>query len=1064
MTLANNITGSGSLTINGDNDISSSSGTITQSAVTNNAELTANAGQITADIVNNDTIKMKGSSDSEAPLTNTSAITGNGTTEFISGYTENKGDIKQETVKIAENASLNNTGAITAAITNEGNLTSNANNIEGNVTNDGSLTLNGGTLSNSVTGTGTTKISDGEVENDSVIAQNVAITNSGTLTSSASAIAGSVDNAGTYNINGGTISNVISGNGTINITDDVTSDAIHTATGDINLAEGKTLSLGANASDLFTTAASFTAGDNSTINLANGNNGDNQVFNNLIIADGNTVNLKIDWNDSISSTDTSNVEGTLSLTDIDLTNATDGDSYTLTNLTNNFDLSGNLNLTTGPNSNMITYKDGVLTSHHYSLVDAIEDVDATTGVGIYAMTSNETAGEQTLQGDLIVQGNGNAITTSGVIIGDNTSTGNTLILRDTNLSDVTVGTTQGAIQVNGGNELDIVAENYDVKISGTNGSTKTAIYLSKDVTDGIAKAVINAQGSTITIEDDILSDSEDNEVLFTGSKDIVFKGNFDPVSATVDMTGILTRSGQDTAIDWTLKNGTLFYTDDSYLSGGTNSMTFSGGALNLMNGAVSTINLTGLTINNNSNLYLDVDLANKQMDNFGSSPVTYNAGTLHIAGLNLISDAVQAQTEINFTTDATLMQNVDYTGATSSLTALSPIYQYAVSYDNQTGNFNFARSGGYSGYNPAVMASPVAAQGSYLTQINTYEQAFANMDMTMLMTQEQRQAMKYANKYADGEADTISFDSTKQIPEQHKSIWFRPFTAFENVKLDNGPEVDNIAYGTLVGGDSKIYELPRGWDMTYSIYTGYNGSHQSFDGVSIYQNGAVLGLNSFFYKNNFFTGITANAGVNIGEASTMYGKENITMLDAGIASKTGYNFELAQGKFIIQPSWLMSYTFVHTFDHNNGAGLKIDSDALHAIQFAPQVKFIGNLKNGWQPYASIAMIWNIMDKTKFTANDVGLPETSVKPYIQYGIGVQKRWKERLTAYGQAMFRNGGRNGVSFQLGLNYALGQDGSASEKKTKSEKVFFDGKRTITELKNMLKNNKKETQETQN
>jgi hypothetical protein len=49
---------------------------------------------------------------------------------------------------------------------------------------------------------------------------------------------------------------------------------------------------------------------------------------------------------------------------------------------------------------------------------------------------------------------------------------------------------------------------------------------------------------------------------------------------------------------------------------------------------------------------------------------------------------------------------------------------------------------------------------------------------------------------------------------------------------------------------------------------------------------------------------------------------------------------------------------------------------------------------------------------------------SIKPYVQYGVGVQKRIKDHFTAYGQAMIQNGGRNGVSLTAGFRWALGHD----------------------------------------
>ena len=111
--------------------------------------------------------------------------------------------------------------------------------------------------------------------------------------------------------------------------------------------------------------------------------------------------------------------------------------------------------------------------------------------------------------------------------------------------------------------------------------------------------------------------------------------------------------------------------------------------------------------------------------------------------------------------------------------------------------------------------------------------------------------------------------------------------------------------------------------------------------------------------------------------------------------------------------------------------MNIDSDPLHAIQLQPEIKIIGNLKNGWQPYASVAMVWNIMDDTKFKANDVSLPDLSVEPYVKYGVGVRKSWGERLTGFFQTYLTNGGRNGVGLQAGFTWAFGGNKNKSSAK---------------------------------
>ena len=156
----------------------------------------------------------------------------------------------------------------------------------------------------------------------------------------------------------------------------------------------------------------------------------------------------------------------------------------------------------------------------------------------------------------------------------------------------------------------------------------------------------------------------------------------------------------------------------------------------------------------------------------------------------------------------------------------------------------------------------------------------------------------------------------------------------------------------------------------------------------------------------------------------MYGKEDYTSLLAGVSSKTGYNFEFKNGKFIVQPIMYLGYTFVNTFDYKNSAGVNIDSDPLHTIQLNPSVRFIANLKNGWQPYASVGMVWNLMNESKATANNVRLPEMSVKPYVEYGLGIQRNWADKYTGYLQAMVRNGGRTGVSLTGGFRFMLGDE----------------------------------------
>lgn len=500
---------------------------------------------------------------------------------------------------------------------------------------------------------------------------------------------------------------------------------------------------------------------------------------------------------------------------------------------------------------------------------------------------------------------------------------------------------------------------------------------------------------------------------------------------------------------------------DNVLDG--NNLDLQSGTLSMVNNQVGVASLNNVTLSGNTNFVADVDLANEQMDRITANTYGTHNGNLNVVGMNLLSDSTKDVTEIYFAQPG-LKNNVvngmpangGYNLPSSAQTTFyTPIYKYNAIYDNRNdgGYFMFtkgdkiltANGGGGTtitptgnpsdAFNPSVLAPSVASQaGANATMNQTFNYAFQNSDNFMTIPYLERVAIKTANRYAlspTGDAtDVGTFSPLFNAQNETSSAWVKPYASFENIPLKNGPKVSNITYGTLVGFDTPIKSIKHGWDRAWTGYIGYNGASQRFSGVDATQNGGLVGGTLTLYKGNFFNATTVSSGAIVGDNRTMYGTDNYTMLMAGVGNKTGYNFEFKEGKIIIQPSMLLSYTFVNTFDYTNAAGVKIKNDPLHAIQIAPGVKFIANTKNGWQPYIGVNMIWNLLDKSKVSANDVRLPEMSIKPYVQYGVGVQKRFKDRYMAFGQAMIQNGGRNGISLTAGFRWAIGKEGKPLEK----------------------------------
>lgn len=835
--------------------------------------------------------------------------------------------------------------------------------------------------------------------------------------------------------------------------------------------------------------------DGSTIDLANGqinevnlaNLESNQTGDKLfILADyGDAFDSKKLWFEDIDEEGNptgEKIEGNVVIKSLDLSNMQENDeeSYQFTtNLKDNVKMELEeikFSENTDKNSVYYTKVDGKIHVEKLdNLEQAIQKVQANSTNLAYQMSGNEILNENKAieNGDMTIFGKGNSIEGKALTVGNGTDERN-LILSDANLknTDLNDGEKYSLI-VKDKAMAQITAKDKDIAITGN-------INLEKDdnLTDsGKYKLVFNAaDGRTITLGDgngggdiisDVFEDTTDpdnpvkkyNTVTFKGqgeNSNIVANGIFDPFVANVDNVN-LTRNNYDDEITYNLNDGgVLSYNNDLYLydsskhDGTTynkNSINFQGGTLNLANGATNDIRLKSLVLGidtptlreaKTSYINVDVDLANKKMDTLNADTVSVVDGSKLNLDMNVISDATSEVTEGIKFTDNDDLWNAVAIDVNKEYAVESSIYRYTVKKGGTSASdgftFNRTGGGGYDSFNPYLFGSSVAMQGIYYTQLNNYDVALANVDQTMLKTKSQRQAEKFSNKYAyDGDEPQVFSPLYTQL--ENKGVWFKPYVSTERVNLKSGPDVDNTMYGALVGGDSVI--IPAGkWDMQYSAYVGYNGSHQAFEGNEVTQNGGVVGLTAAAYRGDFFSALTANVSFHGADIKTTKGDADLATLATGVASKTGYNWELADGKFIIQPSWLMSYTFVNPFDDYTINGVKIKNDCLNAIQLAPGLKFIGNTEKGWQPYVGAKMVWNIIDDTKVKANEVNLPETTTKAYVEYGLGLQKSVGERFTGFGQAMFRNGGRTGAAFTLGARWAVGSLASDSSKDKNKDK----------------------------
>lgn len=1058
--VSDNVTNNNQLTLKAQTSTETNPETNSSSKITGDGTTIIDGGVINSKeligskyILINENATLKANADNVGLKNVTETITNNGTVSLNGGTLNSKID--------------------GGKIAMTGNVTTNADNLFGDISNDGELTLTGGTIKKDIAESETGKIVIGDmhsVVNEANVNQKITV--NGQYETSADKIYDK-DGAITVNsscelvLNGGTLKeNRIEGTGSTmdDVPDLYIKNKVTFAFDNSKYDEKHILSnIDIDETGIFKPADNYSGDNNtilfydgSTIDLANGQVNTVNLKNLESNQSGDKLFILADYKDSFDSKDVSSFgDANVVIKSLDMSNMQEGDddSYQFTN-----GLKDKVKMEleqvkfsdkSDKNSVYYTKDDGKINIKKLSnLEEAIKEVQDNSINMSYQMKTDENLSEnkEITNANMSIFGLGTSIKGKSLTVGDGITERN-LIISDVSLknTDLNEGDKYSLI-IKDKATAKISAKDYDISIDGN-----INLQTDDDTTGtGSKKLTLNVDsGRTITLGEQgkengyIVSDSATNVVTFKGQgadSNIIANGVFDPFIANVENV-TLSKNNYDDEITYNLKDGgVLNYSNDLYLFDATkhngttynkNSINFQGGTLNLANNRVNDIQLknlvlgirdTALSIAKDSYINVDVDLANRKMDTLNAETVDIVDGSKLNVDMRLISDASSEITAgIKFTDNDALWSAVAV-NENKEYTAESPIYRYTVKKGGASASdgFTFTRKGGYHGYNPAMFAPAAALQGVYYTQLNNYDLALTNVDQTMLKTQAQRKAEKFANKYAyDGEETQVFSPLYNQL--ENNGIWFKPYVSTEKVNLKGGPKVNNTMYGALVGGDSVIMPV-KDWDLQYSAYVGYNGSKQSFESNDVSQNGGVVGVTASAYKGNLFSALTVNASIHSTDVKTKFSDNDICMLGAGIASKTGYNFEFKNGKFIIQPSWLMSYTFVNPFSDVTVQGVKVKSESLNAVQLAPGVKFIGNTETGWQPYVGLKMVFNIADETKVKANNVKIPETTTDPYLEYGLGVQKSAGERFTGFGQAMFRGGGRNGAAFTFGGRWAVG------------------------------------------
>ena len=562
-----------------------------------------------------------------------------------------------------------------------------------------------------------------------------------------------------------------------------------------------------------------------------------------------------------------------------------------------------------------------------------------------------------------------------------------------------------------------ISYNPEITGSGTismygSGTTSVASSLNEKINVVSENGVLNLDNKTTTAVGNVTA--YDGAINLKADNVTVNNVNVSGSTGSASFSGNVTSSGTATVED----GATLNLIGQSEFA----KMTLANGNLNTMgNNAINTVTVGNLDLSANSNILFDVDPRTNAMDSINATTITNDSGsTVLVSGINF----TQSPIDRNVTFDITNLIQENGQGQSN----LVRLPDGGVVANSAMGQYLITSQGGASpildasllSLNPQMYRGQVATIASWQNQLLVNNLLFDHMN---LVTRKLMDEERTANKYAAAVPQIDPY----QYSIQDGSLWYKAYGAFETLSMTKGLNVGNNAYGSLIGADFPLINLKNGWKLVPTAYIGYNGAHQHFNGVSMYQNGAQLGLMGTAYKGDFMTSLLAYGG-GYGNDMTVRGpfgsgSDNTGNWFAGVASKSAYNIRLPHD-FIIQPAFMAAYNAFGQQNWGSDFGnMSMSAGMLNGLNIAPGLNFIWQ-KETFSIYAVTQLVYNVMGGVDGKAGNIDLGYVRMRHcYFEYGLGVMKKFKDRFSGYLQFTIRNGGRTGIGFSGGLQWKIGK-----------------------------------------
>lgn len=525
----------------------------------------------------------------------------------------------------------------------------------------------------------------------------------------------------------------------------------------------------------------------------------------------------------------------------------------------------------------------------------------------------------------------------------------------------------GAIYHEG--EMDIVADNYASVFKGnTAAGVSNALYIAPYGDEHTSTVNLIAEnGGSLTFYDDITGE-EGYKLNLNGDAGSRIEFHADISNGDIAIgSPAISRAVSETP--------SISFDNIDNIAGRNNSLIMNNGSVTFDDFALiphhfRELRLTGGEININN---ADVDLVNTQMGRFVADNYTGGDASVKVHHVNVISDG-DTFTAVDFADTSFAGQVENQVSA-----ATGPVYNYAVDYLPDTGQYTFQRDS----VNPEVQVSAYTAiAAAAVLSDEIYSRVLSDAD-------------SYFN------ADTTQ-DEVKPF--------VKVFSADDDLDLKNISGGKSKFYGVIAGAETTPQVSASGWKSVYNAYLAYARGDHKFAWQKINQESGYIGASGIFYKDSFFIGSTINAAIMENKNKETIDKNKFTSRLAGIGLKSGYDIELGSD-YTLQPNIYGSYTYIHSNDYKTHRQAEVKFSDMSNMELAPGVKLSKKFEEDLEVYVKGRYVFVFNEGQDVRANGIELADVELKNYAEIGLGLSKLWPEKDAILSlEVNRREGGRDG------------------------------------------------------